>query len=112
MLEGEKCKIVKEKQFEYIGILEKQIKDCDDIQTHRDTFSNARSLVIQKQESKLENMYRQLDAQKGISLSLQVERNNLIRRQKKKLLSWKVGTFTVIGIFAIALPTTIAILSK
>lgn len=108
LLEFDKCKVVKEKQFEYIGVLEAQINDFESMSIEKDSLNNQCSIMLQNREDKIKNLEEQKRLQEGI-----VNNYKLIeKKNKKKLLGWKIGTFTVIGVFAIALPTTIAILAK
>lgn len=109
VIELEKCSKDNSNLDTLVSLLSSQIKDCKAVVDNQDNKDSIQtSIIILNKDKRIDNLYRQIDEHKGISLALTIEK----ARYKKKILGWKIGTFTVLGVFAIALPTTIALLSK
>lgn len=105
VLELKKCTMIKDKQKELISLLEDQAQDCESLSVTIDTIKEKNSIMLEKKNKYILNLEKKLDAQKAISSSLEQEKNNIAKREKRKVLGWKVGTFVLVGVSVAALTT-------
>lgn len=105
VLELKKCTMIKDKQKELISLLEDQAQDCEALSITIDTIKEKNSIMLEKKNKYILNLEKKLEAQKAISSSLEQEKNNIAKREKRKVLGWKVGTFVLVGVSVAALTT-------
>lgn len=97
--------MIKDKQKELISLLEDQAQDCEALSITIDTIKEKNSIMLEKKNKYILNLEKKLEAQKAISSSLEQEKNNIAKREKRKVLGWKVGTFVLVGVSVAALTT-------
>lgn len=93
-------------KIDYIKALELQLSDYKDAIDLYDSTSYDCSIMLDNREEKINQLNYQLDLKDD--LQRQTEINH--KATKRKLLGWKIGTFTTIGVVVIAIPVTLAIL--
>lgn len=104
----EQCDSTRKLQKLLILELESKLDLYKEMEIKSDSIQSSSSIIIQSKDKEIQNLEAQLKYQKDITEITARER----KKNKRQLLGWKIGTFTVIGIFAIALPTTIAIMAR
>ena len=109
VIELKKCTRIKDQQKKLISLLQDQNKDCELLNTSIDTIKEKNSIILQKKNKYILNLEKQLDAQKQISNSLYKENDIITKREKRKVIGWKIGTFVLVGV-SIAALTTAAII--
>jgi hypothetical protein len=108
ILELEKCQDLNLNYKAANILLLEESATCKALVTAHELQDEASSIIIDAQKEQITNLKQQIQLNNKIYIALEQSQ----KKKKRKLLGWKIGTFTVIGIFAIALPTTIAIMSK
>lgn len=105
VLELKKCTIIKDKQRKLISLLQEQSEDCEALKVQFGTIKENNSLMIEKKDKYISNLEQQLESQKGISSSLYKENKTIAKREKRKVIGWKIGTFVLVGVSVAALTT-------
>jgi len=100
-----KCTIIKDKQRKLISLLQEQSEDCEALKVQFGTIKENNSLMIEKKDKYITNLEQQLESQKGISSSLYKENKIIAKREKRKVIGWKIGTFVLVGVSVAALTT-------
>ena len=98
VLELEKCTIIKEQQKKLISVMKENAKDCQHLAAEIDTVKEKNSIILKKKDKYILNLEKQLEVQKVISSSLEQEKNIIAKRNKRKVIGWKVGTFVLASI--------------
>lgn len=93
-------------KIDYIKALELQISDYKSTLELYDSTSNDCSIMLKNRADKIAQLQYQLD----LKDQLQTQTENNYKATKRKLLGWKIGTFTTIGVVVVAIPVTLAIL--
>mgnify|MGYP003633804111 CR=1 FL=1 len=93
-------------KIDYIKALELQLSDYKSTLTLYDSTSYDCSIMLDNRASKIQELNLQL----GLKNDLQRQTENNYKAAKRKLIGWKIGTFTTIGVVVIAIPVTLAIL--
>lgn len=93
-------------KIDYIKALELQLSDYKKLELKNDSTSYDCSIMLENRTAKI----KELDFQLGLKDELQRQTENNYKATKRKLLGWKIGTFTTIGVVVVAIPVTLAIL--
>ena len=107
-LELSKCKNIVISQDGYIWELEQQLTDFQIVIQQQDSLNKINSLVIKQKETVIDALETKVDLH--LDQIHHLEQDN--KKRKNKLLAWKIGTFTTIGVTLVAIPVTIAVLSN
>lgn len=100
------CQNREQIKVDYIKALELQLSDYKSALELYDSTSYDCSIMLENRQDKIEQLNYQLD----LKDQLQTQTENNYKATKRKLLGWKIGTFTTIGIVVVAIPVTLAIL--
>jgi hypothetical protein len=93
-------------KIDYIKALELQVSDYKSTIDLHDSTSYDCSIMLKNRADKIEQLQYQLD----LKDQLQAQTENNYKATRRKLLGWKIGTFTTIGVVVVAIPITLAIL--
>ena len=83
--------------------MKENAKDCQHLAAEIDTVKEKNSIILKKKDKYILNLEKQLEVQKVISSSLEQEKNIIAKRNKRKVIGWKIGTFVLAGISVAAL---------
>lgn len=107
LLELKKCTIIKDKQKKLISLLEEQSKKYEALKIQFGKIKENNSLMIEKKNKYIANLENKLKAQKAISSSFEQEKNYIAKRERRKVIGWKIGTFVLAGVSVAALTAVI-----
>ena len=112
VLELKKCTIIKDQQKQLISVMKENAKDCQHLADEIDRVKEKNSIILKKKNKYILNLEKQIEVQKAISSSLEQEKNIIAKRNKRKVIGWKVGTFLLAGISVTALTTATIIVLR